>query len=163
MLNFIFMISMISFENNIPCVVSCMRCDTSFYLTFLPLKKGGVASGFKHVVTNERNTQRLLHVKGRTTIRAREVNLSWSNFNSGDCFIIVLGKVIKTGEWHHAGFRGCIASPSHCIHAIFLCPSLWNGRTFTTGLAVNATPLSVLKPLSWPLESETMRDLAAVP
>uniref|UniRef100_A0A3Q4BNU7 Gelsolin-like domain-containing protein n=1 Tax=Mola mola TaxID=94237 RepID=A0A3Q4BNU7_MOLML len=66
----------------------------SYFKTGIQYMKGGVASGFNHVVTNERNTQRLLHVKGRTTIRAREVNLSWSNFNSGDCFIIVLGKNI---------------------------------------------------------------------
>ncbi|XP_041790753.1 scinderin like a [Chelmon rostratus] len=57
-------------------------------------KKGGVGSGFKHVVTNEANVKRLLHVKGRRNIRAKEVDLSWSSFNKGDCFIIDLGKTI---------------------------------------------------------------------
>uniref|UniRef100_A0A3B5LG53 Scinderin like b n=1 Tax=Xiphophorus couchianus TaxID=32473 RepID=A0A3B5LG53_9TELE len=54
--------------------------------------KGGVASGFKHVVTNDMNVKRLLHVKGRRAIRATEVEMSWSSFNKGDCFIIDLGK-----------------------------------------------------------------------
>jgi gelsolin len=52
-----------------------------------------VASGFQHVVTNEMNVKRLLHIKGRRVIRATEVDMSWSSFNNGDCFIIDLGKV----------------------------------------------------------------------
>lgn len=63
-------------------------------MMFLPSQKGGVASGLQHVVTNEMNEKRLLHVKGRRVIRATEVDLSWSSFNKGDCFIIDLGKVI---------------------------------------------------------------------
>nr|AAO63152.1 gelsolin [Anableps anableps] len=35
-----------------------------------------------------------LHVKGRRTVRATEVLLSWGSFNKGDCFIIGLGKEI---------------------------------------------------------------------
>lgn len=56
-------------------------------------QKGGVASGFQHVVTNDMNVKRLLHIKGRRAIRATEVDMSWSSFNKGDCFIIDLGKV----------------------------------------------------------------------
>lgn len=56
-------------------------------------QKGGVASGFQHVVTNDMNVKRLLHVKGRRAIRATEVDLAWGSFNKGDCFIIDLGKV----------------------------------------------------------------------
>lgn len=52
-----------------------------------------MASGFHHVVTNEANVKRLLHVKGRRAIRATQKDLSWSNFNQGDCFIIDLGQV----------------------------------------------------------------------
>uniref|UniRef100_A0A4W4DXR2 Gelsolin-like domain-containing protein n=1 Tax=Electrophorus electricus TaxID=8005 RepID=A0A4W4DXR2_ELEEL len=55
---------------------------------------GGVASGFHHVVTNDVDVKRLLHVKGRRVIRATEVPLSWSSFNRGDCFIVDLGKDI---------------------------------------------------------------------
>ncbi|XP_069815445.1 scinderin [Dendropsophus ebraccatus] len=57
-------------------------------------KAGGVASGFTHVVTNDLKAQRLFHIKGRRVVRATEVPLNWSSFNSGDCFIIDLGSVI---------------------------------------------------------------------
>lgn len=52
-----------------------------------------MASGFQHVVTNDANVKRLLHVKGRRAIRATEVELTWPSFNVGDCFIIDLGQV----------------------------------------------------------------------
>ncbi|MEQ2178828.1 hypothetical protein GOODEAATRI_018280 [Goodea atripinnis] len=51
------------------------------------------STSFKHVVTNDMNVKRLLHVKGRRTVRATEVSLSWASFNRGDCFIIDLGKM----------------------------------------------------------------------
>ncbi|KAM9383800.1 scinderin-like [Pholidichthys leucotaenia] len=66
----------------------------SIFKSGITLMKGGVASGFKHVVTIESSYKRLLHVKGRRTIRAREVDMSWSSFNKGDSFIINLGKDI---------------------------------------------------------------------
>lgn len=56
-------------------------------------QKGGVASGFKHVVTNEVVVQRVLQVKGRRVVRATEVPVSWDSFNQGDCFILDLGNV----------------------------------------------------------------------
>lgn len=52
-----------------------------------------MASGFKHVVTNEVVVQRLLQVKGRRAVRATEVAVSWDSFNQGDCFILDLGNV----------------------------------------------------------------------
>uniref|UniRef100_A0A673GV36 Gelsolin n=1 Tax=Sinocyclocheilus rhinocerous TaxID=307959 RepID=A0A673GV36_9TELE len=57
----------------------------------LQYMKGGVASGFKHVVTNEVVVQRVLQVKGRRVVRATEVPVSWESFNQGDCFILDLG------------------------------------------------------------------------
>ncbi|TSK72131.1 Gelsolin [Bagarius yarrelli] len=60
----------------------------------LQYMKGGVASGFKHVVTNEVVVQRLLQVKGRRVVRATEVPVSWDSFNHGDCFILDLGNEI---------------------------------------------------------------------
>lgn len=54
---------------------------------------GGVASGFHHVITNDLSAQRLLHIKGRRVVRATQVPLNWSSFNSGDCFIVDLGDV----------------------------------------------------------------------
>uniref|UniRef100_A0AAR2JZ67 Gelsolin-like domain-containing protein n=1 Tax=Pygocentrus nattereri TaxID=42514 RepID=A0AAR2JZ67_PYGNA len=65
-----------------------------YFKSGIQYKKGGVASGFHHVVTNEANVKRLLHVKGRRVIRATEVDFSWASFNKGDCFIIDLGKDI---------------------------------------------------------------------
>ncbi|XP_066487512.1 scinderin [Tiliqua scincoides] len=57
-------------------------------------KAGGVASGFKHVITNDLSARRLLHIKGRRVVRATEVPLSWDSFNKGDCFIVDLGTEI---------------------------------------------------------------------
>uniref|UniRef100_A0A8C4LIN0 Advillin n=1 Tax=Equus asinus asinus TaxID=83772 RepID=A0A8C4LIN0_EQUAS len=57
-------------------------------------KKGGVASGMKHVETNTYDVKRLLHVKGKRHIRATEVEMSWDSFNRGDVFLLDLGKVI---------------------------------------------------------------------
>uniref|UniRef100_A0A8C7M7G8 Macrophage-capping protein n=1 Tax=Oncorhynchus kisutch TaxID=8019 RepID=A0A8C7M7G8_ONCKI len=65
-----------------------------YFKSGIKYKQGGVASGFQHVVTNEMNVKRLLHIKGRRVIRATEVDMSWSSFNNGDCFIIDLGKDI---------------------------------------------------------------------
>ncbi|KAK1164161.1 gelsolin-like [Acipenser oxyrinchus oxyrinchus] len=65
-----------------------------YFRSGIKYQKGGVASGFQHVVINEMNAKRLLHVKGRITIRATEVEMNWKSFNKGDCFIIDLGKNI---------------------------------------------------------------------
>uniref|UniRef100_A0A667YWA2 Scinderin like a n=1 Tax=Myripristis murdjan TaxID=586833 RepID=A0A667YWA2_9TELE len=67
---------------------------SGYFKSGIKYKKGGVASGFQHAETNEMNEKRLLHVKGRRVIKATEVDLSWSSFNKGDCFIIDLGKDI---------------------------------------------------------------------
>uniref|UniRef100_A0A4W3I1K7 Macrophage-capping protein n=1 Tax=Callorhinchus milii TaxID=7868 RepID=A0A4W3I1K7_CALMI len=65
-----------------------------YFKGHLKYKAGGVASGFKHAVTNDLSAERLLHIKGRRVVRATEVPLSWSSFNKGDCFIVDLGAVI---------------------------------------------------------------------
>ncbi|XP_028255029.1 scinderin isoform X2 [Parambassis ranga] len=67
---------------------------TSYFKEGITYQTGGVASGFNHVVTNDLSAQRLLHIKGRRVVRATEVPLSWSSFNSGDCFVIDLGGTI---------------------------------------------------------------------
>lgn len=51
-------------------------------------KKGGVASGFKHVETNIYNIKRLLHVKGKKHVSATEVRMGQTfggicGFNAG--------------------------------------------------------------------------------
>ncbi|XP_078497992.1 gelsolin isoform X2 [Lissotriton helveticus] len=65
-----------------------------YFKSGIKYKAGGVASGFKHVATNEVNVQRLLQIKGRRLARAIEVPVSWESFNTGDCFILDLGEEI---------------------------------------------------------------------
>ncbi|XP_073677405.1 scinderin [Garra rufa] len=67
---------------------------TSYFKGGITYKTGGVASGFQHVVTNDLTAHRLFHIKGRRTVRATEVPLTWASFNNGDCFIVDLGAVI---------------------------------------------------------------------
>ncbi|XP_043939398.1 advillin [Protopterus annectens] len=57
-------------------------------------KKGGVASGMKHVETNIYDVKRLLHVKGKRNVSAREVEMDWKSFNVGDVFLVDIGKAI---------------------------------------------------------------------
>ncbi|XP_026857817.2 advillin isoform X2 [Electrophorus electricus] len=57
-------------------------------------KKGGVASGMRHVETNSYNICRLLHVKGQKRVTAKEVEMSWKSFNLGDVFLLDTGKTI---------------------------------------------------------------------
>ncbi|XP_077176802.1 villin-1 isoform X2 [Paroedura picta] len=65
-----------------------------YFRNGLIYKKGGVASGMKHVETNTYNVQRLLIVKGKKNVVAAEVEMSWSSFNQGDVFLLDLGKLI---------------------------------------------------------------------
>ncbi|XP_062300557.1 advillin isoform X2 [Scomber scombrus] len=57
-------------------------------------KKGGVASGMRHVETNTYDVRRLLHVKGKKRVIAKEVEMSWKSFNLGDVFLLDIGKSI---------------------------------------------------------------------
>uniref|UniRef100_A0A3Q3XG47 Gelsolin n=1 Tax=Mola mola TaxID=94237 RepID=A0A3Q3XG47_MOLML len=75
---------------------------TGYFKTGLKYMKGGVASGFQHVVTNEVEVQRLLQVKGRHVIRATEVPVSWESFNQGDSFILDLGEEIIQWSGSHS-------------------------------------------------------------
>ncbi|XP_044295863.1 gelsolin isoform X1 [Varanus komodoensis] len=65
-----------------------------YFKSGIKYRSGGVASGFRHVVPNEVTVQRLFQVKGRRTVRATEVPVSWDSFNTGDCFILDLGRNI---------------------------------------------------------------------
>ncbi|CAF89482.1 unnamed protein product, partial [Tetraodon nigroviridis] len=67
---------------------------TGYFKSGLKYMKGGVASGFQHVVTNNVEVTRLLQVKGRHVVRATEVPVSWDSFNQGDTFILDLGQEI---------------------------------------------------------------------
>ncbi|KAG5281501.1 hypothetical protein AALO_G00072950 [Alosa alosa] len=63
-----------------------------YFKSGLKYRKGGVASGFRHV--DEEDVKRLLHVRGRRVVRATEVPVSWDSFNQGDSFILDLGDEI---------------------------------------------------------------------
>ncbi|XP_065140349.1 gelsolin b [Paramisgurnus dabryanus] len=65
-----------------------------YFKSGLKYMQGGVASGFKHVASNEVDVKRVLHVSGRRVVRAIEVPVSWDSFNRGDCFILDLGKEV---------------------------------------------------------------------
>ncbi|XP_040460470.1 villin-1 isoform X1 [Falco naumanni] len=66
----------------------------AYFKQGLIYKKGGVASGMKHVETNTYKVQRLLHVKGKKNVVAEEVEVSWKSFNRGDVFLLDLGQLI---------------------------------------------------------------------
>ncbi|XP_034441046.1 advillin [Hippoglossus hippoglossus] len=61
-------------------------------------KKGGVASGMRHTETNSYDVKRLLHVKGKKRVIAREVEMCWKSFNLGDVFLLDIGKTIV--QWN---------------------------------------------------------------
>ncbi|XP_063345196.1 gelsolin-like [Pelmatolapia mariae] len=76
---------------------------TGYFKSGLTYMKGGVASGFKHVVTNDvGDVKRLLHVRGRRVVRATEVPVSWDSFNQSDSFILVLGQEIIQWSGSHS-------------------------------------------------------------
>nr|XP_039270420.1 adseverin-like [Styela clava]XP_039270421.1 adseverin-like [Styela clava] len=60
----------------------------AMFNTGVKYMQGGVESGFKQVKTNVSESKRLLHVKGRRSVRATEVPMKWSSFNHGDSFIL---------------------------------------------------------------------------
>ncbi|KAJ8286307.1 hypothetical protein GJAV_G00036950 [Gymnothorax javanicus] len=77
------------------------KAFSGYFKSGIKYMKGGVASGFRHVVTNEVTVQRVLQVKGRRVVRATEVPVSWDSFNQGDCFILDLGNEVY--QW--CGFK----------------------------------------------------------
>uniref|UniRef100_UPI003AB0D687 gelsolin-like isoform X1 n=2 Tax=Centroberyx gerrardi TaxID=166262 RepID=UPI003AB0D687 len=78
------------------------RTFSGYFKPGLKYMKGGVASGFRHVVTNEVEVQRLLQVRGRRVVRATEVPVSWESFNQGDSFILDLGEEIMQWSGSHS-------------------------------------------------------------
>ncbi|XP_069012200.1 advillin isoform X2 [Embiotoca jacksoni] len=61
-------------------------------------KKGGIATGMRHTETNTYNVKRLLHVKGKKRVIAKEVEMDWKSFNLGDVFLLDIGKTIV--QWN---------------------------------------------------------------
>ena len=63
---------------------------------------GGVESGFRKV-DRDAFEPRLLHVKGHRNIRVQQTKLSWSHLNSGDVFILDIGRTIWVWMGSQAG------------------------------------------------------------
>ncbi|XP_074526955.1 gelsolin-like [Halichoeres trimaculatus] len=79
---------------------------SGYFKKGLKYMEGGSASGFNHVVTNDVEVRRLLLVKGRRTVRATEVPVSWESFNHGDSFILDLGEdIIQWSGCHSNRFE----------------------------------------------------------
>merc|ERR1719453_1803152 len=70
-----------------------LQCFKSF-----EVRKGGVESGFKKV--EKADICRLLHLKGKRTIRVKQVECNASSLNSGDVFILDKGDDIY--QWNGA-------------------------------------------------------------
>ena len=66
----------------------------SYFKNGVRYEQGGVGTGFKHVETNAPGEKRLFQVKGKRNVRVRQVNLSVSSMNKGDCFILDAGNEI---------------------------------------------------------------------
>ncbi|XP_011180963.1 gelsolin isoform X1 [Zeugodacus cucurbitae] len=66
----------------------------SYFRNGVRYEQGGVGTGFRHVTTNAAGEKRLFQVKGKRNVRVRQVNLSVSSMNKGDCFILDAGNEI---------------------------------------------------------------------
>lgn len=65
----------------------------SYFKSGVRYLPGGVASGFHHV-DRDAFTKKLYQVKGKRNVRVKQVELSISSMNKGDCFILEAGKNI---------------------------------------------------------------------
>jgi len=81
--------------------------ESQLFVSLFPngirLYEGGVESGFRHVKPDEYKP-RLLHVKGKKTVRVTQVGLSGNSLNSGDVFLLDLG--LKIYQWNGKGSAG---------------------------------------------------------
>uniref|UniRef100_A0A1A9WIF6 Gelsolin-like domain-containing protein n=1 Tax=Glossina brevipalpis TaxID=37001 RepID=A0A1A9WIF6_9MUSC len=66
----------------------------SYFKNGVRYEQGGIATSFKHVEINAQGEKRLFQVKGKRNVRVRQVNLSISSMNKGDCFILDAGNEI---------------------------------------------------------------------
>ncbi|XP_041029906.1 macrophage-capping protein-like [Carcharodon carcharias] len=72
--------------------------ESDVFMSYFPkgikYQEGGVESGFQKVPTAPASIRRLYHVKGKKNVRAKQTEMSWASFNTGDCFILDLGQTI---------------------------------------------------------------------
>ncbi|XP_067915960.1 macrophage-capping protein-like [Heterodontus francisci] len=72
--------------------------ESELFMSYFPngikYQEGGVETGFQKVPKGPVTIRRLYQVKGKKNVRAKQVELSWASFNTGDCFILDLGQTI---------------------------------------------------------------------
>lgn len=86
----------------------------------IQIMKGGIESGFNHVKPTEYRP-RLLHVKGRRTIRVIEVGMTTDSLNAGDVFVLDNGLTIYV-------WNGAQSSPRERMKGGQLATALHNER-----------------------------------
>jgi len=69
----------------------------SYFKPSITILHGGVESGFTHVTPEEYET-RLLHLKGKRTVRVSQVSVDSDSLNSGDVFVLDGGLTIY--QWN---------------------------------------------------------------
>eukprot|EP01116_Phalansterium_solitarium_P017589 TRINITY_DN4374_c0_g1_i2.p1 TRINITY_DN4374_c0_g1~~TRINITY_DN4374_c0_g1_i2.p1 ORF type:complete len:277 (+),score=104.04 TRINITY_DN4374_c0_g1_i2:163-993(+) len=75
----------------------------SYFHNQIHLYDGGIESGF-HAVKPEEYKPRLLHLKGKKTVRVTQVPLSGQSLNSGDVFVLDCG--LKLLQWNGKASSG---------------------------------------------------------
>ncbi|XP_045783560.1 gelsolin-like isoform X1 [Maniola jurtina] len=60
----------------------------SYFEPAIRYLEGGHASGFNHVLVNAGAEKRLFQIKGKRNVRVRQVEVSVTSMNKGDCFIL---------------------------------------------------------------------------
>uniref|UniRef100_UPI00398F0436 macrophage-capping protein-like n=1 Tax=Pristiophorus japonicus TaxID=55135 RepID=UPI00398F0436 len=72
--------------------------ESDVFMSYFPqgikYQEGGVETGFQKVPKGPASIQKLYHIKGKKNVRAKQVEMSWASFNTGDCFILDLGETI---------------------------------------------------------------------
>jgi len=81
--------------------------ESPLFLGYFPqgirLYDGGIESGFRHVEA-VKYQPRLLHIKGKRTVRVTQVILSGNSLNSGDVFLLDKGLIIY--QWNGKSSAG---------------------------------------------------------
>jgi gelsolin len=66
---------------------------SSYFQNQIVILEGGIESGFNHVEP-EKYRPRLLHLKGIKKVRVQQVEISYKSLNSGDVFVLDVGKEV---------------------------------------------------------------------
>ncbi|KAK1787772.1 hypothetical protein P4O66_016253 [Electrophorus voltai] len=73
-----------------PTNISVIKTAAHIYASM----EGGIESGFRKSRSDSGPVRHLYQIKGKKNVRVREVELRWSSFSRGDCYILDLGETI---------------------------------------------------------------------